>query len=67
MDDPASGRHPLYVTRFDEAGVFHAVFVRHPAVDRIGDCLDATVGVPGKSGLSVLAAIFRRMNWLLRS
>lgn len=49
VNDPASGRHPLDVTRADDACVSHAVFVLHVSRQDVGDRLDSPVGVPWKA------------------
>jgi len=50
VDDAAAGGHPLNVARGDDPFVPHAVAVFHPAMDNVGDRLNAPVRVPGKPG-----------------
>src|ERR1700691_394659 len=49
VDDSASGRHPLYVTRSDRATVPDAVAVFHSSGEHIGDGLDAAMRMPGEA------------------
>ena len=45
VHDPPAGSHELEVTGFDGAGVAGEVFVVDGAVEHVGDCFLATVGV----------------------
>ena len=50
VDDAAAGGHPLDVARTDDPLVAHAVAVLHPALQDVGDRLDAPVRVPREPG-----------------
>ena len=50
VQNAVSGRHPLHVAGVDRSGVADAVFMRHRALDHVGDRFDAAVRVPGEAG-----------------
>jgi hypothetical protein len=49
MDDAPAGGHPLDIPRSDDSGVAQAVSMFHVALENVGNRLDASVGMPGKT------------------